>query len=201
MCPQKKTPALSLAEQRTFFLNEEKPPFTCVNCGRKNNDGRLYCNEVCQQEAEIIRYARRARLDGRINDPDVQEAIKIKIAIVLGGGYGEEARVLSQQQRAEVIARYDGLCAKCREAGNIVDHINGSSDSPENLQLLCAKCHNEKTLSHCEPIANSKEAPRVTAHAARIQKRIESEEPLKLCDLSEWSAVWRTIKARRRKSI
>lgn len=61
--------------------------------------------------------------------------------------------------RLFVIARANGLCEECKKRGKIekgkeVDHIEELTDenkhlweiayNPENLQYLCAPCHNNK---------------------------------------------------------
>lgn len=50
--------------------------------------------------------------------------------------------------RKTVISNYGGVCVKCGNEANHVDHILpkaiGGEDSLENLQLLCAKCNTTK---------------------------------------------------------
>jgi len=54
--------------------------------------------------------------------------------------------------RQIVINRDLGLCVKCNEPGEDVDHIEPAQDKPElfwamdNLQLLCKRCHTRKTM-------------------------------------------------------
>lgn len=59
-----------------------------------------------------------------------------------------------QRVRERIIRRDYGLCQECRRkgmttAGKEVDHIvpdfKGGSDMDDNLELLCKKCHAEKT--------------------------------------------------------
>jgi hypothetical protein len=47
----------------------------------------LYCSEPCSQMAETIRYWRRVTRDGRIERPDVREALSTRVAHLLAGGY------------------------------------------------------------------------------------------------------------------
>lgn len=67
-------------------------------------------------------------------------------------GYGHRWRKLRQQ----VLRRDDHLCQACRRAGRLtradcVDHITpkaqGGDDALTNLQSLCTRCHQAKTLA------------------------------------------------------
>lgn len=61
-----------------------------------------------------------------------------------------------EKLRKTILARDKHLCQSCLKAGrltqgNHVDHITpkakGGTDDPDNLQVLCAPCHREKTAS------------------------------------------------------
>ena len=118
----------------------------CANCGVLIQGGQnLFCTELCRQAAKAVRYARGVLADGRFKHLDVEEAVAIKIAFVAGGGYNERGRRLTTEQRVAVKERSGGLCVQCGAAGEEIDHIMGSSPSPENLQLLCRPCHQAKT--------------------------------------------------------
>lgn len=47
--------------------------------------------------------------------------------------------------RAERAFASDGVCAECHEAGSVIDrhHLDDNSfnNEPENVRLLCRKCH------------------------------------------------------------
>jgi hypothetical protein len=62
-------------------------PFRCANCSAVIETAKMYCSQICSQEAEWARYARRCRLDGRSQRSDVIEAIRIRLAHILAGGY------------------------------------------------------------------------------------------------------------------
>jgi len=52
--------------------------------------------------------------------------------------------------RQEVMMRDNGLCVKCGDTANVVDHIIEIKDGGcklcyENLESLCHLCHNRKT--------------------------------------------------------
>src|SRR5215210_7111741 len=135
---KKKTLDISLKHLVTF-------PFPCPNCDQPILEGKLYCSEICSQEAHFVRYVRRCHQDGRDQQPDVREAIDIKLAMILSGGYPEQERRLTDSIRKAVIERDKGCCQKCGQPGDQIDHIRGNSDDMKNLQLLCRTCHNQKT--------------------------------------------------------
>lgn len=159
----------------------------CVNCGAMvvaRGYPYLYCSERCGEEASAVRYARRVYRDGRILDPLVAEAVKTQIGLVLGGGYSESERRLSQQQRAAAMERDRSRCRVCGAPASEIDHINEDLalvardiNNPDNLQALCGACHREKTRSGFRPIG-----PEHREHADELNARIDALEPLRECD-------------------
>jgi hypothetical protein len=152
----------------------------------------LFCSEFCQQIAEFVRYARGVVRDPeRADDPEVKEAIRIKMALLIGGGYPEKARRLNEEQRSAIMERDGGKCKQCGAPANEIDHIAGSSSDPSNLQLLCDPCHNAKTKSAFVPAS---EAQKAWANEL-WQTRIWVNQPVRLCDDKErWGSEWRTLK-------
>lgn len=128
------------------------PPFRCPNCDGAVPAESLFCREGCRQEARLVRRYRVRWEDGRIGRADIQEVFRIELAQVLAGGYDARARHVSPSTRAFVIARDAGKCRRCGNAGEEIDHICGSSNEAENLQLLCNPCHNAKTRERMVPI-------------------------------------------------
>jgi hypothetical protein len=122
-------------------------------------------------------------VDGRIDDPDIREAIEIRMALILGGGYPKTARRLSVKQREAVISAASEMCAKCGAPGIDIDHIKGSSADPENLQLLCHKCHLAKTQSVMVPAP----ADLVEGVYRPIVRRARNEVPNQPCDTTDWN--------------
>jgi hypothetical protein len=56
--------------------------FSCFNCNGKliaTEKPELFCSEKCKQEAAFVRYFRNCKRDGRINQPDVQEAFQTEL--------------------------------------------------------------------------------------------------------------------------
>lgn len=128
---------------------------------------------------------------------DVQEALRIQLALILGGGYPKSQRYLSQAIRNAVIARDNGQCRKCGEPGSQIDHILGSSSDLSNLQLLCPKCHNEKTTAGFITITPASH-PKEWAKRKLLLARVRAQKTTRLCDSSDWVNLWRVIQKARR---
>ena len=179
--------------------------FKCLNCDadiKYPTSPVLYCSECCKQEAELIRYARACTKDGRIKYQDVQEAIQIKLAHVLAGGYDRKRRTLPQSLRDKVIERDHGECVICGEDGEEIDHIAGPDNGLDNLQLLCSDCHRNKTLESIETVDPDDPIYAVIAEKHEdIINRIDSPTPMRLCDQDDWNTKWRDYISERRKIL
>ena len=171
-------------------------PFPCPNCGKPMHTAALFCTDLCKDEAKFVRYFRACIADGRFEQEDVQEALQIQLAHILAGGYQERLRRIPKEIRQAVFKRDNGLCRKCGAEGNQIDHILGNSVDIDNLQLLCAKCHIEKTREYLVPISQETH-PEEWAKREELIFRVHLPNPLHLCDSSEWSELWRTVKKRR----
>lgn len=145
----------------------------------------LFCSELCRQTAKVIRYWRRISRDGRIDRPDVKDALHMKVAHLLAGGYPERIRRLSSATREAVWDRDQGRCRLCGAPGDEIDHISDSSSALSNLQLLCTTCHQRKTRERMVPA--SAESKRRIGQLWR--ERVAPEEPTYLCDDQEQWAV------------
>jgi HNH endonuclease len=167
-----------------LHCSEEMPPFL---------KPRIYCSLACEQEAELIRYARRCSCDGRISQPDVQLAVQIRMAHIMVGGYDKKSRRLSDETKIELLRRSKGKCELCGKEGHDIDHINGSSGDISNLQFLCKDCHNKKTLQNVVPVEPGTDLYEyIKARTARFWFFVEAEKPLRVChDQENWSSVWR----------
>ena len=179
---------------------------TCVNCDGafKLATSVVYCSELCKQEASYIRYARRTRQDGRAEQPDVQDALRIRRALILGGGYPARERRLSSKERATIFERDQWRCRSCGAAATEIDHVNGPIDGDinhtDNLQALCHDCHIRKTLSALVPIPPDELEAHAKARA--LDARIETPMPLRPSDDDvNWERDWRQIVAERRAMV
>jgi 5-methylcytosine-specific restriction endonuclease McrA len=170
---------------------------TCQNCDKQleieaAKAGKLYCSEKCNQIAGTVRYGRKALKDGRWHSPDVQEAIRMRIAHILSGGYPEKARRVPPEMRAFVFARDKQTCVLCGAPADTIDHINGSANTPDNLRALCRTCN----MARVQFVPAS---PEHAAEAKAIIERILAKEPDRICDDHEiWDKIWREIAAENR---
>lgn len=171
-------------------------PFPCCNCGKLLNSNRLFCSNLCRDEAKFVRYFRACIADGRFEQQDVKEAIRIRLAHLLRGGYRERLRQVSKEIREAVIHRDKGLCRNCGVKGLQIDHINGDNNDIENLQLLCAKCHLQKTREKIILIS-PKSHPIAWEKRKRLLSRVHSPNPMYLCDNPDWAQQWKVVKKRR----
>jgi 5-methylcytosine-specific restriction endonuclease McrA len=165
---RKKKP-LPPVDRRAEYLMRD--PFPCANCDSPVADARLFCPDLCRQEAKSVRYIRACIAYGRVWEPDVAEAIQIRRAHINSGGYDERSRQLSKSVRQAVIDRDGGLCRKCGAPGTEVDHIIGDSGELTNLQLLCPPCHRQKTMLNVHPMSRE-EHPEEWAIAKALDGRI-----------------------------
>jgi 5-methylcytosine-specific restriction endonuclease McrA len=180
--------------------NLQSFPFPCPNCDRRIEEAVLFCSELCRNEAKFVRYFRACVADGRFFEPVVQEALRIRLAFILGGGYPERSRHISRELRQSVIARDQGRCRVCGVPGDQVDHISGSTNTPENLQVLCRRCHNVKTVQRF--VKNSRDThPGEWAKRESLLSRVHVVRPDRLCDSTEWNNLWQSILDARREIV
>ena len=177
-------------------------PFPCPNCDTPIRTARLFCSEMCQQTAKYVRYARACQRDGRAERFNVREALITRRLNIIGG-YPEHKRRVPPKTRQAVIERDGGRCRICGAPGEEIDHIQGSSNALENLQLLCRKCHEEKLPT--TRLAGLDEALSRAAiemcHPDIIDARVDAPEPMRLCDSAEWTVLYREIQRRRQKIL
>jgi len=159
---------------------------------------RLFCSELCRQTADLIRYWRGISRDGRIENPDMKTALQTRVALLLAGGYPEQARRLSPAIRQQVWDQDQGRCRQCGRPGQEIDHIDGDSPMLSNLQLLCTPCHQQKTATQMVPAS--------MLHQRMIEKlqreRVVPDEPILLCDdRDQWAVVERQLRKERRQRL
>jgi 5-methylcytosine-specific restriction endonuclease McrA len=171
-------------------------PFPCANCDSPVPDGSLFCTDLCRDKAKFVRYYRERIADGTLRRHDIQEAIQIKRAHILSGGYNARKRLVPDAVRQSVIERDGGKCRSCGETGTEIDHVNGDESIMENLQLLCADCHRQKTMRNFEHISPETH-PELCAEGAALDERAKVDEPLRLCDHVDWKGLWRSIRSAR----
>jgi 5-methylcytosine-specific restriction endonuclease McrA len=190
----------TLARRRTARGGRYFEDDCCASCLQRLPDDveGLFCSELCSQTASTIRYWRRVVRDGRIDQPDVREAVRTRVAHLLAGGYHEAARRLSPAVRARVWERDGGRCVRCGQPGAEIDHIADDSPDLGNLQLLCADCHRAKTAARMRPASQEQAA----AVAALYAERVRPDVPALLCDDEQrWQQDWAALKKARRRRL
>jgi hypothetical protein len=172
-------------------------PFPCANCSITFEEVKLFCGPLCNEEASWVRYVRRCHADGRDRDVKVAEAITIRLAHILGGGYDKAARRLPESVRRFVMERDGERCQICGGPGVEIDHIRGSNSDQSNLQLLCDACHNKKTVASFKRITKESHLEE-WAKAQWLRKRAAASEPLLLCDSESWDSIQKELMRTRR---
>ncbi|RJU02966.1 HNH endonuclease [Arthrobacter frigidicola] len=87
------------------------------------------------------------------------------------------ARRIPDAIRAHVI-ECDKVCVSCGAPGEEIDHMDGDSNDPGNLQFLCGSCHDAKTSSRMVPATAEQEAIVVEL----VSTRVTPDTPALLCD-------------------
>ncbi len=173
---------------------------SCANCLERLPDDveGLFCCELCMQTCDTVRYWRRVVRDGRYERPDVRKAVRTRVAFLLAGGYGKAARRLSRGIRDQVWERDGAVCRQCGKPGEEIDHIEGDSPDPDNLQLLCKDCHHAKTDARMQPATDEQKE----LIAALVATRVKPEVPaLQADDEVRWKAEWSDLKKARRERL
>lgn len=177
----------------------------CFNCG--SNDvtinAPLYCSPQCRQSAELVRYVRARRRECRDREPEIVEAIRTRMAMVLGGGYPEQQRRVPEETRRLVFERANGHCQECgrvlifgqsaEDPDSIatIQHVSGSSNELDNLLAFCRRCNLADAQSRFVPVGAGSEEAQL---AIDLQSRWMPEEPLRVCDDdTRWSGIWRQL--------
>jgi HNH endonuclease len=186
-------------ESTTRFLTMEdlsELPFLCVNCFKPVDLPNAYCTQLCTDQAGWVRYTRPRYLDGRAGHEDIAQAIRIKLAHILGGGYNKKRRRVSRELRQAVIDREGGRCRICGSPGSELDHIHGGSSDLSNLQWLCDSCHNKKTVAMFVRISKESHPEEWALHQS-LWKRVKAAEPIQLCDVDGWQSLQPELLRRR----
>ena len=169
-------------------------PLRCANCDAITGTADVFCNFRCRAEAKYVRYYRKKVADGSFMREDVREALRFRLAHILSGGYDPRLRVVPAEVRAAVMERSNGRCQRCGREGAELDHIEGPSPAPDNLQWLCSDCHDRKTSRRLQPISKEND-PELWAKADSLDVRAFAEHPLRLCDDPSWDKLWRSIRS------
>jgi len=172
----------------------------CANCDAACLGRGPFCGSYCKAFAEFVRLCRRWVRDAdKQADPNYPYALQVRLAFLhtacLGHGtvYDERARHLTAAQKAAIRHRDRGLCVQCGKPGFEIDHIDGPSDDPSNLQLLCLDCHHAKTRQSITTITNPADRSAIRTMHAELARRVDSDVPIRACDYEQtWSKAWRS---------
>lgn len=184
-----------------FLVQTPEPRFFvadhCANCLTllPEDVKGLWCSTWCNDINTKVRYWRAVQRDGRIDDLDIRFQIQMNMAFLLIGGYRALGRRPSAETRKKVVERDEGLCQSCGKPGSDLDHIDGSSDDPSNLQMLCGDCHRAKTAEALEPADDESRALILALNLSRVMP----DEPRLLADDEEaWAGLWQKIRSERK---
>jgi hypothetical protein len=178
-----------------------QPVVECLECGAAialTNRAKFYCSLVCHQTLKTIHYARATVADGRFQrDPTIAEALDVRIAYILAGGYHEVERRVSPALRAQVFERDGYKCVLCGAPATQIDHIAGDANTPENLRASCGACNLGLAQAHLVPAPPDK-----AAIADRIWERIFAPTPLfERDDEIAWPETQKRLMAERRLEV
>ena len=174
----------------------------CYGCKEPAEGGKLYCEDpLCQELGAFVRYVRKGLTERRDEDPTFRDGIGQKLLSALQGGYDPE-RILPTVLRAEILARDNNTCQRCRKSGNHVDHILGSSNDPSNLRVLCSECNMLRAFTPAvkagEEIDEEQKTFQEDVWLALVQ-RVGAEFPLLPLDRADWRKFSAKLSAHRRK--
>ena len=186
------TGQLPRARRRNAARKADAAYYTCVNCDRcfaSRGYRTPYCSVACHDQAKAVRYFRRRTAQyGKHLPEDIRDAIAIKLAHAVSGGYDEASRRLHPLQRRQVFDRDQDQCVLCGAPAVQIDHIAGPDNHPENLRAVCDPCHRKQTRLHMSPISPGSEADSLLAE---LRQRALSGKPLRPCDADDWANNWR----------
>lgn len=184
-------------EPRQEELDRLSDTLDCANCGNTVSRPALYCADFCKQMADVVRYARGCIGDGRVKQPDIQEAIGTKLLMVTGGGYPARERSLNRAVRNAVFERDKGLCVLCGSPATQIDHIHGNSNDLVNLRAVCRSCNIGLAYGNARQISREDE-PELFAQIdellSELALRIAAAVPLRACDdHAEWNGIQKKL--------
>lgn len=188
-------PFLVKTPEPLYFVEDH-----CANCLTPLTEDiiGLWCSSWCNDVNAKVRYWRKVERDGRIEDPIIRDQLRMNLAFLLIGGYRALGRRPSAAVRKEVIERDNGRCRSCGKPATDLDHIDGNSDDPSNLQMLCRRCHRDKTLAALSA-GNEVDVESRALLIALAVSRVNPNQPRLLADdETQWEGIWSGLKADRK---
>lgn len=170
----------------------EPRPVDCPGCGTRftypTDRAGCYCTDWCYDAAKHVRKYRRWAREGRLGEPSIAGAVRKERASLMGGGYPATARKVPKATKDAVRERDGWLCRSCGDPGVEIDHVDGDSNDPANLQLLCVPCHDRKTEASMR-VMTGEELAEKRPIIEDLEARCAAAEPLRPCDVDGWD--WR----------
>lgn len=190
--------------EHPFLVKTPEPRYFaadhCANCLTPLTEDiiGLWCSSWCNDVNAKVRYWRKVERDGRIEDPMIRDQLRVNLAFLLIGGYKALGRRPSPAVRKQVIKRDNGRCQSCGKPATDLDHINGNSDDPSNLQMLCKSCHRDKTFAALTAAGEVDMESRALLIALAVS-RVNPDQPRLLADdETQWEDIWSDLKAERK---
>lgn len=189
--------------KKYIFYKYVLPKFTCINCNNIipwKRIQKLFCSDLCRDEADYVRYHRKAINENRQDIPEVRDAIEARKLSVISGGYPSKKRKIPKLLREKILKLANHQCAVCKKKGNEIDHIKGSSNDLNNLQVLCWNCHISKTKKNYSSIKrNDPDAYQKILKHIELEKRVKLKKPLVVCDdHNKWNVLYKEIQNERK---
>jgi hypothetical protein len=171
----------------------------CANCDQPT-DRKPFCSEDCKMVADNVRMMRQwVRNPDKQADTGYIDAFVPRLgklySVAIGLTYGVHQAVTGQL-RTHIMERDDYKCqiqipGVCTVQATQVDHINGPTMEPSNLQASCRPCNMNKVIDFFGK-ATDEEAEKITVFQRHLAERIDSEKPTRICDDEQnWRFVWR----------
>lgn len=106
---------------------------------------------------------------------------------------------MPKRLRQQILARDGGICQRCGDNADQVDHIAGNGDDPANLRALCKRCNWMRAISPSQGDGAEAEqaVPAFLSVMHELVPRVAIERPLKTCDDYR---VWQRIELATRSS-
>jgi hypothetical protein len=136
--------------------------------------------------------------DGRFeSDPTIEEALRMRVAQILAGGYDEKARRVSPALWERIMERDGRRCVICGEPATQIHHIAGSDSAEGNLRATCATCNPRLAQAQLVPAPPDK-----AAQADLIIDRMFSPTPVfERDDVTAWPARLSALLSERRRLV
>src|SRR5687768_12334521 len=92
----------------------ESTPQSCPNCGTPvASESSPYCGVPCREQAAFVRQLRRCISDGTALDEERQASLGQVLWHLLGGGYPDRRKLVTERTWQQLLKRDGGVCQVC----------------------------------------------------------------------------------------